>query len=309
MSERSTSLLSALVAAALVAAALLAAGVAALAGGVAAHVVKLVGTASSCAVSFADTRTVPLALIAPIGLGLASLVGFARALLGYRHERRLLCSLPLQPVAAIELAEIARTTGIDLYETPSRRPAAFCFGLLRPRVVLTSGLIEQLSDDEQAAAFWHEAQHARVHEPLRALLARLTANTFFWLPALRDLFDRYTLARELDADRLAESRTSRRALAGALHEVAAGPRFAGSVAFADLAAVRVDRLLDPQVPLPSLFRRTRLALSLAAVALLGLAFTYPANVPVSQHQHHATMMMKVPVVTPSGVKWILVPCD
>jgi beta-lactamase regulating signal transducer with metallopeptidase domain len=284
------------------------AGLAALAGGVAAHAVRLLGVVSGCTVSFADTRTVPLALIIPAALGLASLGGFTRAFLSYWRERQVLRSLPLAPVATSELADMARTVRMPLYQTPAARPAAFCFGLLSPRIVLTSGLIERLSGDESAAAFWHEAQHARVREPLRTLLARLTANTFFWLPALRDLFERYTLARELDADRLAESRTSRSALAGALHAVAAGQGFAGSVGFADMAAARVDRLLDPKMPLPSLFRRSRLALTLGAVALLTAAFTYPANVPVSTHEHQATMMMRVPVTTPAGVKWILVRC-
>jgi hypothetical protein len=46
-----------------------------------------------------------------------------------------------------------------------------------------------------------------------------------------------------------------------------------------------------------------------AVALLSLAFTYPANVPVSRHVHHEPMMMKVPVMTPTGMTWSLVPCD
>ena len=90
----------------------------------------------------------------------------------------------------------------------------------------------------QVAAFYQFAalpDFRRLREPLRALLARLIASTFFWLPALRDLFERYTLVRELDADRLAQARTSPRALAGALHAVAAGPRFAGSVGFADRA--------------------------------------------------------------------------
>jgi beta-lactamase regulating signal transducer with metallopeptidase domain len=308
VSTRSTSLLAVLASGAVIAVAALAASASVLAGGVAAHAVRLLGVASGCALSFADTRTVPLALIIPAALGLASLLGFTRALARYRRERLLLRSLPLTPVEGLDLAAIARTTGIPLYQTPAAQPAAFCFGLLRPQVVLTSGLIDQLSDEERAAAFWHEAQHARVREPLRALLARLIASTFFWLPALRDLFERYTLVRELDADRLAQARTSRRALAGALHAVAAGPRLAGSVGFADRADSRVDRLLDPRSPLPSLFRRSHLALSLAAIAALSVAFTYPANLPVTTRNHQATMMMKMPIETPAGVKWILVEC-
>jgi hypothetical protein len=309
VSERSGTLLAALVLSALAAAALVLGGVAGLLGNVAAQVVAMVGSVSSCAVSLSSTRTFPLTMIIPITLGLTSMVSFARALIIYRRERRVLRSLPLEPFGAGTLAEIARTTDVRLYTTPSSRPAAFCFGLLRPRVVFTSGLVERLSTEEQVAAFWHETQHALVREPLRCLLARVAASTFCWLPMLRDLFDRYTLLRELDADRLATTKTSRHALAGALEEVLGAPAFAGGVSFADFAGARVDRLLDPERPLPSPFRRSRLAFSLGAVALLSLAFTYPANVPVSKHVHQAQMMMKVPVMTQTGIRWSLVPCE
>ncbi len=308
MSERSRPLLWTLLGCALVAATLLAAGFVLLAGSVASQTAALIGTVSECAWSLAVTRTLPLGLLLPALLGLASAVAFARSVRSYQRERRLLGALPLEPIAGGELGEMARESGLAVYRTPAARPAAFCFGLFHPRIVFTSGLVERLSDAEQAAAFWHEAQHARMREPLRCLLARLAASTFFWLPMLRDLFDRYTLVRELDADRLATSRTSAGALAGALQEVVTGPRVAGAVGFADFAAARVDRLLDPAVPLPSLFTRTRLALSIGAAALLGVAFTYPANVPVSTHVHSQTMMMKVPVLTSAGVRLTLVPC-
>ena len=309
MSERSTTVLATLILSALGAAALVVGGVAGLVGGVAAQVVAVVGSVTGCAISLSDTRTLPLSMIVPITLGLTSIISFARALTIYRRERTLLRSLPLRRWTDGALAEIAETTGVRLYTTPATRPAAFCFGLLRPRVVFTSGLVERLSTDEQMAALWHETQHARVREPLRCLLARVAASTFCWLPMLRDLLDRYTLLRELDADKLATTKTSRHALAGALDEVVAAPAFAGGVGFADFAAARVDRLLDPEKPLPSPFRRSRVALSLGAVALLSVAFTYPANVPVSKHTRQEPMMMKVPVMTPTGVTWSLVPCD
>ena len=268
-----------------------------------------VSAISMCAWSLARTRTMPVALVVPLVFGLASLVAFVSTVDRYRRERRVLRSLPLEPFPGDErIDEIVRLTGVKLFRAPARRPAAFCIGLLRPRVVFTSGLIERLSVEEQEAAFWHEAQHARVREPLRCLAARLAATTFFWLPFLRDLYDRYVLVRELEADRLAIGKTSQGALAGALHEVIREPGLAGAVGFADLAATRVDRLFDPRRPLPSLFRRGRVALSLTALALLSAAFTYPTNVPVSKRTHTQTMMMRMQVSTPTGAQWTLVPC-
>jgi hypothetical protein len=307
VSDRAKPVLYALVGAALVAGCALAAVFVFLAGDVA-HAAMLIGKVSSCTVLLAEKRMLPVGLLLPTLLATGSVISLVRGLRRYRRERRLLASLPLERVMSGELADAARAAKLDVYCTTASRPAAFCFGLIRPRIVFTSGLLDRLSADEQVAAFWHEAQHARVHEPLRCLLARLITNTFFWLPMLRDLFDRYTLVRELDADQLAMRRTSTGALAAALHEVVATPRLAGAVGFADFAAARVDRLLDPATPLPSLFKRSRVALSVGAVAVLGLAFTYPANVPVSKHVHSRPMMMKMPVLTSSGMRMERVPC-
>jgi len=308
MTERSTALFWALVLGALTALAGVVVLAAALAGHVAAQAARAVAAISDCAMSITDTRSIALATLIPAGFGVASIIGLLRVSAAYRRERRLLRSLPLERLHGGPLEQITRTNGIPVYRTPAERPAAFCFGLLRPRIVVTSGLIACLTDDELAAAVWHEIQHARVREPLRCFLARLIANSFFWLPVLNDLFDRYTLTRELDADRVASARTSRHALAGALHEVVAGPSFAGAVGFSDLAAARVDRLLAPAAPLPSIFRRTRVALSIGALAIFGLGFAYPANVAVAKHTHEQPMMMRVPMLTSSGFQWKLVPC-
>ena len=159
-------------------------------------------------VSFTVSRGEAFGLVGESGCGKSTV---AYQLLAYRRERRFLGSLPLEPFHG-QLEPNARTSGIRVYQTPASRPTAFCFGLLRPRIVVSSGLVARLSDEELSAAIWHEIQHARVREPFRCLVARLIASTFFWLPLLRDLFDRYTLMRELDADELASGRTSRQAL-------------------------------------------------------------------------------------------------
>lgn len=308
MTERAKPLLWALASTAALLAGLLAASLFFLAGNLA-QASTVLSRISMCVMSLAQTQTLPLGLLLPLLLVVASAISLGQGVYRYRRERRILTALPLEPVLDGKLGEVARVASLHLYRTTASRPAAFCFGLLRPRIVFTTGLLERLSDEEQVAALWHEAHHARVREPLRCLVARLVASTFFWVPVLRDVFDRYALIRELDADQIATTRTSTSAVAGALHETVATPALAGVVGFADFAAARVDRLFDPATPLPSLFKRTRVALSIGVVALLSLAFTYPANVPVSHHVHAQPMMMNVLVLTPSGAHTRLVPCD
>jgi beta-lactamase regulating signal transducer with metallopeptidase domain len=294
--------------AALAACALVVAAAVTRAHGIAVDAVTSIVALSSCAVSFNEAHLLPLTVVIPIAFGAASIFGLARGLIACYRERRVINSLPLLQLEHGELATIAQSSGVVVFETPASRPVAFCCGLAWPRVVVTSGLLERLSADEQLAAFWHEAEHVRTHEPLRTLLSRLAQDAFFWLPVLKDLFARYALTRELNADRVATTHTSVRALAAALHEASAAPAMAGVVGFADFAGARVDRLVDPSASLPRLFRWQRVGSSAVAVALLTLAFAVPANVSVASRGHEATMMMEVSILTPTGIKTILVPC-
>jgi beta-lactamase regulating signal transducer with metallopeptidase domain len=156
-------------------------------------------------------------------------------------------------------------------------------------VVITSGLLERLSSDEQAAVLWHEAEHAHAHEPAKCLLARLAASTFFWMPALRDLVDRFLLVKEISADRRAVARTKPDALAGALYEVASAPSLA-AVGVGDFATARIERLFDADAPLPPLFRRSHLAASAVGTVALMLALAFPAQLDLGERTHLHVML-------------------
>jgi len=291
VSERPNVILATLVSAACMFAGLLAAGLAGLGGtGVVGLTAMVIGAFSACVYFLAELHRVPLAPLVLVTLAVVSTVAFARAVLGYWRQRRLLAALPLEPLEG-ELAEVARAAGaVGLYRTPAQRPAAFCFGLARPQVVVTEGLLARLAPEEQAAAVWHEGQHARVREPLKCLTARLAARTFFWMPILPDLFERYLLVKELEADRLATSKTSCHALAGALCGVLGQPTPAGAIGLADYAGARVDRLFDPRAPLPPTTRPFPLVVTAAGVAALTLVLTFPTHVDIGELDHLHSML-------------------
>lgn len=234
----------------------------------------------ACVFLLAEPRGIQISSVALVLalVVLASVAAFTRALMGAVHQRRLLRTLVLEPADDPRLHRLAQAAGLrELWIAPADRPAAFCYGLVRPRVVVSRGFVEALELDEQEAAIWHEAHHARRYEPLRCLSARLAAATVVWLPACQDLADRYLLLKELDADRLAVRRTSRQALASALVGVAATPTLAGTVGLGELVEARVDRLLDPAAALPPLWRRSRVLLSALSAAGLALLVAFPAR--------------------------------
>ncbi len=125
---------------------------------------------------------------------------------------------------------------------------AFTSGLLRPRIVLSSGLVSKLSLGELKAVLRHERRHQLRHDPLRTFLGALASRAFFWVPALRDVVKHCALAREVAADRAALVGSARHVLASALLKTVASP-FPATVAFGQFSH-RVDALAHPSDRIP-----------------------------------------------------------
>jgi hypothetical protein len=219
---------------------------------------------------------------------LASVVALARALRGVWREQRLLRALP-----AVALAEssyrgtVPSAPGVDVYVLGARWQGAFCGGVLRPKVVVTSELLDALDPAERGAVVAHELSHARSRGPLKLVLGQVVVRSFFWVPVLRDLVDRYLLLTELTADRAAIAATSPAALAGALSQVLETPKLAGTIGFADHAAARIDRLFDPHAKLPRLLTPARVVLTGLTLGAAGvLAYSSPRLTSSESEQLH-----------------------
>lgn len=132
----------------------------------------------------------------------------------------------------------------------SQEPMAFCFGLLRPRICVSTSLLRTLSDTELKAVLLHEAHHCRHFDPLRTFLAELLAALFFFLPVAVEWRKCFIASTELAADRYAMNLVGRFPLAGALHKLLIHPSslpfpegVAGVSGFNTLDA-RLTQLLD-----------------------------------------------------------------
>ena len=220
-----------------------------------------------------------LALVFIVIVGAGAVLGLWSLGVQIRASRRLarrVGSLGLPLTGELETA--ARRAGLAgrVKLVDSDECFSFAYGALTPRVALSRGLLETASGRELDAVLQHERYHVRNLDPLKVLLARAAPATFFYLPVLRGLQERYVAGRELAADRRAVSACGRQPLAAALFKVVRGPEWrelqmAAAIGGPELLDVRVSQLesgREPSVVAPS---ATALVLSLlAGAALVGL---------------------------------------
>ena len=152
-----------------------------------------------------------------IGLGLVSLLRqlLATAALIRSLLRRTVPASRALHALAVRLGLSGR---IDVVADP--RPFSFCYWFLRPRVCLSTGLLDRLEPDEIEAVLLHERSHLRRRDPLRLVVARYFAAGLYVVPVVEDLVEHYTLEKELEADQDAVSALGDvRPLARALYKV------------------------------------------------------------------------------------------
>ncbi|MFQ3567655.1 MAG: M56 family metallopeptidase [Aggregatilineales bacterium] len=122
--------------------------------------------------------------------------------------------LPSRLQTVVDELEIAPSKMLFL---PTEEPFALCFGFFKPRICLSMGLMDLLSQEQLKAALSHEEYHRRQFDPLRILIGSVLSRTFFFLPISQRLYDRFTTDLEMKADQYAIQQVGKAALAGALH--------------------------------------------------------------------------------------------
>ncbi|MFF2195986.1 M56 family metallopeptidase [Streptomyces sp. NPDC058157] len=135
--------------------------------------------------------------------------------------------------------------GVTVLDDP--RPAVYCLPGRSRRVVVSTGALEVLSEQELAAALAHERAHIGGRHHLLVAAAGAYASVFRRLPLARIGGRTVPLLLEMTADDRALRRCSSDALATALYALATG--HAPHKAFAaggPSAAVRMRRILGPR---------------------------------------------------------------
>ncbi|MGY2082443.1 M56 family metallopeptidase [Blastococcus sp. SYSU DS0539] len=181
-----------------------------------------------------------------------------------RRRHRALLELVVQP---------APQPDARLLEHPA--PVAFCIPGAQPLLVLSSGMVAELDEEQLAAVVAHERAHLAEHHHLLLLPFVAWKAALPVLPAAERAYGAVRELVEMRADDVALSSlrgaNPRRTLAEAIVAAAAGSSGSGGVPTGALAVsgagvrARVVRLLGPADPLPPAARWAALS---AAVLLL-----------------------------------------
>ena len=171
----------------------------------ASHSVSLLGQRISYPA--ANGAAIVVTVLGALGLlmALAALIRVGRELCADWHVRR-------------TLAGTAPLDGHDAWLVRDERPQAFCAGLARPRVYVSTGAVALLDSAALAAVLAHERHHAERRDPLRLACGRVLAAALFFLPHHRRLASRQSALAEISADEAAVSADGgdRSALASAM---------------------------------------------------------------------------------------------
>lgn len=188
-------------------------------------------------------------------------------------------------------------------------PRAFCAGLLRPRVYLSSGALDGLDAEELLAVVAHERHHRQRRDPLRLLVVRVLADALFFVPVLARLRTRYAQLAEMAADEAAV-----RALRDPAPLASALLRFgetSSPAVVVGIAPERVDHLLGAparwELPLSLLVGGLVTVAGLAATAAAVAGSVAPGTISMSALVAQACMTAMTLAPLALGA-WLLLLC-
>lgn len=176
-----------------------------------------------------------------------------------------------------------------LMVVPEDDPDAYCLGLFRPWVVVSSGLLQRLGEPALKAVLEHEASHRRRRDPLRYAVGKSLARGLFFVPLLVDLAEATLAENEASADARAVGFAGRRAVVTAMLETVAHPSApAGSAGMAteEFLRLRIDALESGKRP------RVRLRPARLVASGLGLALLLGAGVWLASSPHPRVVMLQ-----------------
>ena len=162
------------------------------------------------------------------------------------------------------------------------KPQAFCFGVLNPKIYISTGFVAMVNSKELEVVLRHEKCHLDHKDSLVFLLATMVESLFPFFPVISDFIRVYRTDREVLADTIAiKELGDKRLLAEVLkkllrHEPAVRPAFIAGIFSEDVLEARIHSLLLHKTNYPKV-RPLNMIFSLASFIVLIELMVNPVN--------------------------------
>ncbi|QHA93740.1 M56 family metallopeptidase [Bacillus sp. N1-1] len=159
----------------------------------------------------------------------------------------------------------------------SEEPIALTYGL-KPKIVLSTALVNMLTEEELRAVMCHEQFHQQHRDPLKKFLITLLVTALWYVPILKWVSKHYQTLREIEADKFAIQQTNNMLdLSSALLKLLKNEhrqRHAFAVSFADTSVNdRIQHILSPEKEVHATLPVGTILYSISIVLGLTVMFT------------------------------------
>ncbi len=220
-----------------------------------------VGTSSNC-LQFVTGRIIFAALLLLTVFALARATGIATL------RSREAASIRNFSFAAGERLKAAAPRNCEAREISDANPFCAVLGVIHPIIIVSTGALARLDDDQLNAALCHEAAHIQRYDHVLGALAAFFSDLLPFGTA--DLLKLYWDAREFAADQRAVAHTEMESLAGAIIAMAKGPLLPVAALDGGSVTSRLQRLLAPPENSASTHRRMIAGGALSIATLIAL---------------------------------------
>ena len=186
-------------------------------------------------------------------------------------------------VPSKKIKALTHSLGLDnkIHIIEDKNRFSFCYGLFRPRICLSSGLVANITSDELKAVLLHENYHVKNRDSLRIILGKTASLMFFFIPTLKDIQAHYVFSKEVAADELVIKEGKRMSLISALTKLLSPnvPSFYGVATFASSQDLerRILYLTNQKQQASIKLSKRNLSFSIIVVMLLFLALNAPIH--------------------------------
>ncbi|MNI15530.1 heat shock protein HtpX [compost metagenome] len=155
---------------------------------------------------------------------------------------------------------------------------ALTMGFIRPQIIVSTGMLQLLDEDELEALIQHETFHRNKKDPLKTFLMSICSSVLWYIPILTWSYKQYVTVREVLADAYAMNMTgSPESLGSALLKLLrANPSKPYPFTYASFAEssinYRIQHIIDPETKLAFQWPVKSLLVSLQIIGVISVLF-------------------------------------